>query len=226
MSRYDNTRFDFSGMSERITFQVLNADGTYTDSITVWAHITKDSFIKTESDKYWRIMVREQRALESLLDMGNRIKWKKLTMQIKSWQDPSYEDRGFIEILGRQIVTNSGGIIGESDGDFFKDVVSIYKLDKVPVTSYGLTSYKYKYDFNTPSLTGVRCNFATDRNRYLDDKRTDVEHDTVVVTFNRDVPIKNEDYIISPIHGRFKVDMTVINENNMIEALCQRREVQ
>jgi hypothetical protein len=227
MSRYKNEKFNFSGMSERVTFQVLGSDGSYTDNITVWAHILKDGFIRSETDHFWKIMVREQKALESLLHVGNRLKWKNRTLQIMSWQDPSYEDRGFIEVMTKQIVTsNTGETVGPTDGDFFKDIVSVFRVTPVEVTSYGVTSYQYKYDFNNPTLTSIRCSFATDRNKYLEDKKLDVEHDSVVVTFNREAPIRKEDYIESPIHGRFKVDMVLINENNMLEALCQRREVQ
>jgi len=226
MSRYKNEKFNFSGMSERLTFQVLNSDGSYTDNITVWAHVLKDGFIRSETDSFFKVMIREQSALDSLLNVGNRFKWKNRTLAIMSWQDPSVEDRGFMEVLTKQIVTTAEGIVGPTDGDFFRDVVSVFRVAKVPVTKFGLTSYEYKYDFNTPVLTGIRCSFSTDRNKYLEDKRTDVEHDSVVVTFNREAPINKEDYIESPIHGRFKVDMIVINENNMLEALCQRREVQ
>lgn len=227
MSRYKAEKFNFSGMSERLTFQVQNADGSYTDNITVWAHVLKDGFIRSETDSFFKVMVREQAALGSLLVPGNRFKWKNRTLNIMSWQDPSYEDRGFMEILTKEIPTAIPGVInGPSDGDFFKDIVSVFNLSAVEVTRFGMSSYEYKYDFNTPNYTNIKCSFSTDRNKYLEDKDTDTEHDSLIILFNREAPIKKEDYIESPIHGRFKVDMTVINDNNMLEALVQRREVQ
>lgn len=211
-------------MSERVTFQVMNPDGTYTDNITVWSHVLKDGFTRTENDNWFRIMVREQSALSAVLKTGSRIKWKSNTLSIFSWQDPSYEDRGFIEIMAKQIVTV--GLPGTPEGSFFKDVVSIFSVSKIPVNQYGLISYKYEYDFTTPNLTGILCNFSSDRNIYLEDKNKDTEHDSVIVKFDINTPLKIEDYIESPLYGRFKVDLIVKNDMNMLEAYCQRAEVQ
>jgi head-tail adaptor len=228
MSRYKNTKFNFSEMSERLTFQVMNPDGSYTDSITVWAHILKDGFTRSENENFFKIMVREQTALESLLTVGTRLKWKNRTLSIWSWQDPSYEDRGFMEILAKQIITTTNPQSPEfpSDGDFFRDVVSVYSMTKIEVNKFGLTSYEYDYDFTQPTFTGVRCSFSSDRNIYLEDKKKDLEHDSLVVKFNIEAPIKEEDYIISPVHGRFKVDMIIKNNDNMLEAFVQRSDVQ
>jgi hypothetical protein len=227
MSRYKNEKFNFSGMSERVTFQVLNADGSYTDNITVWAHILKDGFIRSETDSFFKVMVREQRALESLLVVGNRFKWKTRTLTIMSWQDPSYEDRGFIEIMVKEIPTAIvGDTNGPSDTDFFKDIVSVFRLKKIASNSFGITSYQYKYDFTQPDLTNVKCSFATDRNKYLEDKDIDIEHDSLLVKFNINAPIQAEDYIESPVHGRFKVDMVIKNDENILEVYVQRRDVQ
>lgn len=224
MSRYKAEKFNFSGMSERITFLINNND-VYTESISVWAHFFKDGFTRSETDTFYKVMVREQKALFPLLVKGNRIRWKNMTFIIWSWQDPSYEDRGFIEILVKQIPTDDNGI-GVTDGDFFKDTVSVYRMKKIEVKEFGLINYKYTYDFSTPDFTGIKCSFSTDRNRYLEDRNTDVEHDALVVKFNINAPIQKEDYIDSVIHGRFKVDMVVKNDENMLEALVQRREVQ
>lgn len=213
-------------MSERVTFQILNSDGTFTDDITIWAHFLKDGFTRSETDNWFKMMVREQAALFPLLIKGNRIKWKNMTFTIFSWQDPSYEDRHFIEVMMKQIPTNDGITDGSTDGEFFKDIVSVYRMTKAQVTEYGLTTYKYQYDFTTPTLTGIYCNFSLDRNRYLDDGSLDVEHDSLIVKFNINAPIKKEDYIQSPFYGRFKVDMVVKNNENMLEAHVQRREVQ
>jgi hypothetical protein len=228
MSRYKPEKFNFSGMSERITFQTLNADGTYTDNITVWAHILKDGFTRSETDNFFKIMMREQSALNTLLSMGNRIKWKRMTFSIFSWKDPSVEDRGFIEVLVKQIPSTEigGGYPGPTEGDFFKDVVSVYNMTTVEESDYGLKSYKYTYDFTTPNYIGIRCNFSPDRNRYLDDKNVDTEHDSLIVTFNIDAPIKTEDYIVSHVHGKFKVDMVVKTDENTLLAHVQRSEVQ
>ena len=112
MSRYKNEKFDFSEMSERIIFQDINPeDNTYTDSLRVWAHFLKDGFTRTEDENYYKVMVREQRALESILKKGNRVKWKKQLFEIYSWQDPSYEDRGFIEILLKQISLDRKSVV-------------------------------------------------------------------------------------------------------------------
>ena len=213
-------------MSERIVFQTLNAtENIYVDSLKVWAHAQKDGFTRSENENWFRFLVREQSALESILTLSTRIKWKKMTFAILSWQDPSYEDRGFIEIMCKQIAT-LGNDQGTSDGDLFKDVVSVYSVIVNEKSDYGLKSYSYDYNFAVPNYTGIRCNFSTDRNRYLEDKNIDVEHDSMVVYFRMDAPIKIEDYIESPIHGRFKVDMVVKNESNMLEAVCQRAGVQ
>lgn len=231
MSRYKNEKFDFSEMSERITFQVMAADGTYSDSIRVWAHFLKDGFTRTEDENVWKIMVREQKALDTVLTKSTRIKWKNLLLSVYAWQDPSYEQRGFIEILAKQIPNIDGGDGGGGEGpgtdtDLFPDVVSVYKLNKVEKVEYGITNYAYEYDFSTPSSTDIRCKFSTDRNRYLDDSKTDVEHDSLYVYFSLLAPVNIEDYIESPVHGRFKIDMLVKNADNMLEALVQRREVQ
>jgi hypothetical protein len=226
MSRYKPEKFNFSGMSERAKFQVKNDDGTYSDSISVWAHFFKDGFTRSETDNFFKMMVREQKALSSILAVNNRVVWKNMTFNIFSWQDPSYEDRGFMEIMLKQIPTSDGNPNGPTDGDFFKDTVNIYKMSKIETNSYGVISYKYDYDFNNPYMSGVRCFFSTDRNQWLEDKNTDVEHDSLIVKFNIDAPISKEDYIESPIHGRFKVDMVIKNDENMLEAYVQRREVQ
>lgn len=225
MSRYKNERFNFSGMSERLVFLTQGADGSYSDDIKVWAHVLKDGFIRSETDSFFKIMVREQKALTRVLAKGNRIKWRNYLLSIMSWQDPSYEDRGFIEIMAKQISNDTPGE-ETTDNELFKDIVSVYRMNKVETVSYGLTTYKYEYDFDAPNYTEVRCDFATDRNQYLDDKNIDVEHDSVRVKFALTAPIKVEDYIESPLHGRFKIDMIVKNDDNMLEALCQRREVQ
>jgi hypothetical protein len=226
MSKYNPEKFNFSKMKERITFQVLNDDGTYSDNTTVWAHVSKDGFTRSESDNWFKIMMREHTALFSLLNIGNRLKWKNTTLSIFSWQDPSYESKRFIEIMGKQIVTGVGSIPGPTDGEFFRDVVSVYSMNKIEVNQYGIISYKYDYDFDVPSYVGIRCYFSSDRNRFLDDKNIDTEHDSMIVKFSIDAPVKVEDYIISPIHGKFKVDMVVKDENNMLLAYAQRSEVQ
>lgn len=226
MSRYKPEKFNFSGMSERIKFQTLNPDGTYTDNITVWAHFFKDGFTRSETENWFKLMVREQSALSSILTKGTRIIRKGETYVYFSHQDPSYEDRGFIEIMVKQIPTAVGNNPGPQDGLFFKDIVSVYSMIKTEVNQFGLKSYKYDYNFNVPNYTGIKCNFASDRNRYLEDRNTDVEHDALIVKFNIDAPIKVEDYIDSPIHGRFKVDMVVKTDENMLEVHVQRREVQ
>ncbi|HLO11477.1 MAG TPA: hypothetical protein VK190_04410 [Pseudoneobacillus sp.] len=227
MSRYKGDRFNYSDMSERITFQEQNPDGTYTDNTTVWAHILKDGFTRSETDNWFKIMVRASKSLESFLNVGYRIKWKKTTFSIFSWQTPSYEDKKFIEIMVKQIVTTTGEPYpGPTDNVFFGDVVSVYRLQKVAVTQFGLTSYQYKYDFTTPTLTDIKCHFISDRNIFLYDKKTDVEHDSLVVHFNLDAPIQTEDYIESPVHGRFKIDMITKTTDNKLEARVQRSEVQ
>lgn len=213
-------------MSERAKFQTQNADGTYSDAITVWAHFFKDGFTRSETDNWFKVMVREQKALFPLLDVNNRIVWKQRTFSIFSWQDPSYEDRGFIEIMIKQIPTDNGEIEGPNDGEFFKDIVTVYRMVAVESTSYGMSSYKWTYDFTKPAYTNLKCSFSTDRNRYLDDRNTDAEHDSLIVKFGLNAPIKIEDYIESPIHGRFKIDMIVRNDENTLEASVQRREVQ
>ena len=222
MSRYKNERFNYSHMSERITFQEIQPDHTYRDSITVWSHILKDGFTRTETDNWFKVAVRQQRALEPLLSVGNRIKWKKRTLKIFSWQDPSYEDRGIIEIMANQIVTDGA----TSAVELFKDVVSVYRMVRTESNSFGIISYKFTYNFNTPTLTNVRCSFATDANRYLEDKKTDTEHDALIVKFAYDSGIQVEDYIISPIHGKFKVDMIIANDDNTLDAYVKRGEVQ
>jgi len=223
MSRYKAERFNFSHMSERLTFQVQEPDGSYTDNITVWAHILKDGFTRSETDNFFKIMIREQSALESLLQVNNRLKWKKKTLSIQSWQDPSYEDRGFMEVLTKQIATVSDSL---TDGDFFKDFVNVFSVKTIETVSYGLSSFEYKYDLNTPDLIGIKCHFSTDRNRFVYDKKTDVEHDSLIVLFNKASGIKIEDYIVSTVHGKFRVDMVVENEANMLEAHVSRTEVQ
>jgi hypothetical protein len=224
LSRYKAENFNFSGMSERAKFQIQQPDGTYSDSITVWAHFLKDGFTRSETDNWFRMMVREQKALSAILNVGNRVKWKNMTFSIFSWQDPSVEDRGFIEVMLKQIPT--AGNPGETDGEFFKDVVSIFKLTTIEKDSFGIKSYEYQYNFEQPDILGIKCHFASDRNRYLEDRNTDVEHDSLIVKFNIDAPISKEDYIESPVHGRFKIDMVVKNDENMLEAHVQRREVQ
>lgn len=226
MSRYKAERFNFSDMSERITFQTRNSDGTFSDSLRVWAHFLKDGFTRTEEENWFKIIVREQKALETVLDVGTRITWKNMTLSLFSWQDPSYEDRGFLELMAKQIPTTNGNANGPTDNSFFKDIVSVYTMKKTTISQYGIETYKYNYDFSKPDFTGIRCLFSTDRNRYLEDKTTDVEHDSLIVKFNIDAPIKVEDYIESSIHGRFKVDMVVKNNDNMLEVHVQRREVQ
>lgn len=217
---------DFSKMSERVTVQEQNADSSYTDNITLWAHIEKDGFTRTENDNWFRVVVREHRALLSLLSVGNRLKWKDRILSIFSWQDLSYEKRGWIEIMAKQIVTSTNEIYGLVDNELFSDIVSVYRMSQVEVNRFGLISYEYTYDFNSPILTDIKCKFSTDRNRYLDDTRKDVEHDSLVVKFNKDIPIKDEDYIISPVHGKFKVDMIVRDESDMIQVYVVRSEVQ
>jgi hypothetical protein len=222
MPRYNPERFNFSRLSERITFQVLQPNHTYVDNITVWAHVLKDGFTRTEQDNWFKILVREQRALESLLDVGNRIKWKNKLLSIFSWRDPSYEDHGFIEILAKQIPIDSV----TSAIEFFKDIVSVHRMITIEKTDYGLTSYEYTWDFNNPTFTNIRCLFSSDANRYVEDKRRDVEHDSLIVKFSADAPIQIEDYIVSPIYGKFKIDMIVKNRDNMLEAYCSRGDVQ
>lgn len=228
MSRYKNENFNFSGMSERITFQTLNPDGTYTDEITVWAHVLKEGFSRQVEDHWFKIMVREHRALNEMLQIGTRIIWRKTkrTLVVHTWQDPSYEDRGYIEIMCKQIASSDGDMYNPNDGEMMRDIVSIYRMSKNAITRFGLTSYEYTYDFDTPLYTGVRCDFSNDRNRYLEDKKRDIEHDSLQVKFNIDTPLQIEDYIISPIHGKFKVDMIVKNNDNMLVAHVKRSDVQ
>lgn len=226
MSRYKAERFNFSHMSERLTFQVQEPDGSYTDNITVWAHILKDGFTRSETDNFFKIMIREQAALDSLLQVNNRLKWKSKTLSIQSWQDPSYEDRGFMEVLTKQIITSDEFTNGPTDGDFFKDFVDVYSVITTPINSYGLISYEYTYNFNSPSIAGIKCHFSSDRNRFVYDKKTDVEHDSLIVVFNKSSGIKIEDYIVSKVHGKFRVDMVVENDANMLEAHVSRSEVQ
>lgn len=226
MSRYRAERFNFSQMSERITFQLLNSDGSYTDNIRVWAHLFKDGFTRSETDNWFKILVREQAALESILAVGNRIKWKKMTLSIFSWRDPSVEDRGFIEILAKEIIAINEDGNAENEFDMLKDIVSVYSMTKIEVNRFGLVSYEYNYDFENPVYTGIRCSFSSDRNRFLDDKSFDTEHDSLIVTFSANAPIKIEDYIESPAHGRFKVDMIVKTDENKLLAYVQRGEVQ
>lgn len=228
MSRYKGEKFNYSHMSERLIFQVQESDGSYTDDITVWAHILKDGFTRTETENFYKIMIREQPALEDLLQIGNRIIWKnkKRLMSIFSWQDPSYEDRGFIEILAKQIISDISDYAKEDVSDLFKDFVNVYRVKRTEVNRFGVISYEYNYDFNSPDLTGVRCNFATDRNKYVYDKKTDTEHDSTIVHFSKSSGIKEEDYIISKVQGRFKIDMVTETSDNMLEALVSRSEVQ
>lgn len=226
MSRYKPDRFNFSHMSERLKFQVQQPDGKYKDDLTVWAHVLKDGFIRSETDNWYKIMIREQTALDSLLSVGNRMIWKNRVLSIFSWQDPSIEKRGFIEILAKQIITSTGVNPGPSENDFFGDFVSVYRMITTPVTEYGLTTYKYTYNFDTPTFSGIRCRFSTDRNRYLEDKRIDIEHDALVILFSKDAPIKIEDYLISPIHGKYKVDMVTLNADDMLEVSVKRGEHQ
>lgn len=228
MSRYKAEKFNYSHMSERLIFQVQQPDGSYTNEITVWAHILKDGFTRTETENFYKIMVREQPALEQMLQIGNRLIWKnkKRLMSIFSWQDPSYEDRGFIEIIAKQIISSDPGYANDDIGDLFKDFVSVYRVKVSEVSRFGLTSYEYNYDFNSPDLTGVRCNFATDRNKYVYDKKTDTEHDSTIVHFHKSSGVKEEDYIISNVQGKFKIDMITETSDNMLEALVSRSEVQ
>lgn len=224
MSRYKAEKFNFSHMSERLTFQTQEPNGTFIDNITVWAHLLKDGFTRSETDNFFKVMIREQAALDSLLQVGNRFKWKKKVLSIQSWQDPSYEDRGFMEILTKQIMAIDG--VTDTAGDFFKDLVNIYRVKTIETVSYGLSSFSYSYDFNTPDLSGIRCNFSTDRNRFVYDKKTDVEHDSLMVLFSKSVDIKIEDYIWSTVHGKFRVDMVIENDSNMLEVYVSRTEVQ
>lgn len=228
MSRYKAEKFNFSHMSERITFLKQSADGSYTESLRCWAHLFKDGFTRSENDNFYKVMVREQGSLFSVLSRTTRIKWRGMLFLIFSWQDPSVEDRGFIEILIKQIpgdeLDNQGNIIG--DKDLFKDSVSIFRLSKVSKISYGIETFEYKYDFTKPLYENIKCSFSTDRNRYVEDRKTDTEHDSLIVRFNSSIDIIAEDYIESPFHGRFKVDMVAKNEENILEAYVQRREVQ
>lgn len=228
MGRYNPEKFNFSNMSERVTFFTQGIDGSYTESLKCWAHFFKDGFTRSEDENFYKIMVREQKALEPILSRTTKVKWKKMDFLVFSWRDPSFESRGFIEIIIKQIpgeeLDNDGNIVG--DGYLFKDVVDIYRVIKTSKTSYGIETFEFKYDFTKPIYTGVKCSFSTDRNRYLDDKRTDTEHDSFIVKFNSGVDILEEDYIDSPFHGRFKVDMVSRTEDNFCEAYVQRREVQ
>jgi hypothetical protein len=99
-------------------------------------------------------------------------------------------------------------------------------MEKIEQSSFGITSYSYQYDFDNPLYTGIKCRFDTNRNRYLDDSKLEVEHDSLIVRFNKNADIKDEDFIISPIHGKFKVDMVVKDENDMIQVYVTRTEVQ
>ena len=222
MSRYKPEKFNFSHMSERITFQILQPNHSYIDDITVWAHILKDGFTRTENENWFKVAVREQRALEPILSIGNRIKWKSRTLSIFSWADPSYENRGILEIMAKQIVTS----VAETSIELFKDVVSIYRMVKIEKNDFGLVSYEYSYNFENPTVSNVRCNFSTDANRWLEDRRIDTEHDALIVKFPDGVDIQVEDYIISPIHGKFKVDMIIKNNDNMLDVYVKRGEAQ
>lgn len=224
MSKYKNNRFNFSHLSERATFLTLDNSGNYNEEITVWAHFLKDGFTRSETDNFFKIMVREHRALEAILEVNGRVKWKNRLYSIVSWQDPSYEDRGYIELLVKQIATND--MFDESEKELFKDIVDIFRLQTIPTTSYGITSYSYSYDFSTPVGVGIRCSFSTDRNMYLEDKRFDTEHDSLVVKFPPTSNIQVEDYIVSPIHGKYKIDMITRNDDNMLEARVKRGDVQ
>lgn len=208
-------------MSERITFLILQPDHTYIDGPTVWAHILKDGFTRTETENWFKIMVREQQALSSLLDVGGRIRWKNRMFEIFSWQDPSYESHGFIEIMAKQIASTV-----DTNHELFKDVVNIYRMTKIETVSFGLPSYKYEYDFNNPTYTNQRCLFASDQNKWIEDKKTDVEHNSLIVKFPNTSPVLVEDYIESTIWGLYKVEMITKNRDNMLEAHVTRGEVQ
>lgn len=209
-------------MKERITFSIQNPDSTYTDNMKMWAHVYKDGFTRSDSDNWFRFRVRNNKSLLSILAVDNRIIWKGKLFNIFSWEQPEYAENKMIEIMAKEVGTTDGA----NDSDFFKDFISVFSMIKTEVNEYGLVSYKYDYNFDTPSYTGVRCFFNYDRNRYLEDGTVDVEHDSLTVKFPIDAPIKVEDYIYSPIHGRFKIDMMVKNNENMLEVAVQRREVQ
>lgn len=227
MSRYKAEKFNFSGMSERISLLTPD-DGVYSKKLGCWAHVLKDGFTRIEDEHFYKVMVREQKALLPLLEKTTRVKWKNKLFQLSSWQDPSVEDRGFMELIIKQIPGDEIGPDGNGIGDseIFKDFVSIYRVTKHEKISYGITTYSYTYDFNKPIYQNVRCMFSTDRNRFLDDKKIQVEHDSLIVRFSKNTDIKEEDYIISPDHGTFKVDMVAPIDGNVLEVYVQRREAQ
>lgn len=228
MSKYKPEKFNFSGMSEKIAILAQNTDGSYSESLRCWAHLFKDGFTRSETDNFYKVMVREQKSLMPLLQRTNRIKWRGMLFSIFSWRDPSYEDRGFIELMIKQIpgaeLDENGNIIG--DDLLFKDIVSIYRPTKKSIMRYGIEEFTYNYDFSEPSFVGVKCSFSTDRNRHLEEKKFEYEKDSVIVRFNASTDVREEDYIESPFHGRYKVDMVAKNEENILEAYVQRREVQ
>lgn len=225
MARHKGKKFNFSYMSERIIFFTQSPQGSLIEKWKCWAHVIKDGFIRSETDNFFRVVVREHKEVMEALSLTTRIKWRDMWFLVFSWQIPSYEDRGFVEIIIKQI-PNLENVGDKSDNSLFKDFVDIYRMIAVPKMEYGIETYEYIYDFSKPLYSGVRCNFSTDRNRYLDDRKIDIEHDSVIVRFNADVDIQPDDYIISPHHGKYKVDLVAKNEENILEAYVQHREVQ
>lgn len=228
MTKYKAEKFNFSGMSEKCFFILEDSPNNWVEKLSTWAHFYKDGFTRREKENYYKVMVREQRALYPLLNNKARIRWKKTLYEIVSWRDPSEEDRGFIEILIKQIpgdmLDEDGNVIG--DGEIFKEVCNIYRVIVSSKMSYGIETFDYTYDFDNPTYENIKCLFSTDRNRHLEDGKTQVEHDSVIVYFNKRTDIKEEDYIISPTNGRYKVDMVAEVAGNMLEVYVQRREVQ
>jgi hypothetical protein len=209
-------------MRERVTFVQLESDGSYTDNTKLWAYVEKDGFTRSETDDWFRIIVRDHKSLYDLLQVGNRMRWNERMFSIFSWEKLAYDKRNWVEIIVKQIADSDNVF----DGELFPDIVSVYRMEKIEQSSFGITSYSYQYDFDNPLYTGIKCRFDTNRNRYLDDSKLEVEHDSLIVRFNKNADIKDEDFIISPIHGKFKVDMVVKDENDMIQVYVTRTEVQ
>lgn len=205
-----------------MTFQVLQPDGTFINNITVWAYVTKNSTLsKTETDNYFRVVIRDHSALDLLLSVGNRLLWKDIELCIEVWEKILYDRKGFVEVLCKQIASDTA-----QDIVIFPDIVSVYTVIKTMESNYGLTSYKYDYNFTTPAYTDIRCKFPLVDKSTLKEGKVDIEHDSLVVIFNGNAPIRIEDYIISPVHGKFKVEMIVKNNEGMIEASVDRSDIQ
>lgn len=206
-----------------MTFLILENDGSYSNNITVWAYATKSAaLVKTETDNWFRVVVRDHQALGSLLSVGNRLQWNSIVLEITVWEKILYDRKGYVEILCKQVVSSDS----TEDTVLFPDIVSLYAMTKTTETNYGLTSYKYSYDFTTPTYTGVRCKFPAIDKSFIKESKVDVEYDRIVVLFNANAPITIEDYLISPIYGKFKVQMIVKNRDGMIEASVDRSDIQ